>query len=59
MNDEDRIRQVLAQFVQLRDDKRFGEWVDLFTEDSDVRVPGQCPRGSNRHSGERPGPLAR
>jgi 3-phenylpropionate/cinnamic acid dioxygenase small subunit len=33
MNHEARIRQVLAEFIQLRDDKRFGEWAELFTED--------------------------
>jgi hypothetical protein len=33
MTDQESIRRVLAEFIQLRDDKRFGEWVDLFTED--------------------------
>lgn len=45
MNDEDRIRQVLAQFVQLRDDKRFGEWVDLFTEDATFEYPANVLMG--------------
>lgn len=34
MSDEERIRRVLAEFIQLRDDKRFAEWVHLFTEDA-------------------------
>jgi 3-phenylpropionate/cinnamic acid dioxygenase small subunit len=34
MNDQECIRRVLAEFIQLRDDKRFAEWVDLFTEDA-------------------------
>jgi hypothetical protein len=33
MTDEECIRQVLARFIQLRDDKRFEEWVQLFTEE--------------------------
>jgi 3-phenylpropionate/cinnamic acid dioxygenase small subunit len=33
MDQEARIRLVLAQFIQLRDDKRFAEWTELFTED--------------------------
>ncbi|HEX3567873.1 MAG TPA: nuclear transport factor 2 family protein [Acidimicrobiales bacterium] len=33
MDDEARIREVLARFIQLRDDKRFAEWTELFTED--------------------------
>jgi 3-phenylpropionate/cinnamic acid dioxygenase small subunit len=33
MNDEARIRQVLAEFIQLRDDKRFTQWTELFTAD--------------------------
>ena len=33
MSDEERIRQLLAEFIQLRDDKRFDEWVELFAED--------------------------
>jgi hypothetical protein len=33
MSDEERIREVLSQFIQLRDDKRFDDWVNLFTED--------------------------
>lgn len=33
MNHEARIRQALAAFIQLRDDKRFVEWTELFTED--------------------------
>ena len=32
MSDEEQIRRLLARFVQLRDDKRFEEWVELFTE---------------------------
>ncbi len=32
MNHEASIRQVLAQFIQLRDDKRFADWAELFTE---------------------------
>jgi 3-phenylpropionate/cinnamic acid dioxygenase small subunit len=32
MDHEARIRGVLAQFIQLRDDKRFAEWTELFTE---------------------------
>ena len=42
MIDEECIRQVLARFVQLRDDKRFAEWIELFTED------GTFEYGSNR-----------
>jgi ketosteroid isomerase-like protein len=34
MTDQEAIRRVLAEFIQLRDDKRFTEWVDLFTEDA-------------------------
>jgi hypothetical protein len=34
VSDEERIRRVLAEFIQLRDDKRFAEWVTLFTEDA-------------------------
>jgi ketosteroid isomerase-like protein len=34
MTDEECIRRVLAEFIQLRDDKHFAEWVDLFTEDA-------------------------
>jgi hypothetical protein len=33
LSDHDEIRQVLARFIQLRDDHRFDEWVQLFTED--------------------------
>ncbi|HWF21256.1 MAG TPA: nuclear transport factor 2 family protein, partial [Acidimicrobiales bacterium] len=33
MDHEAHIRLVLAQFIQLRDDKRFAEWTELFTED--------------------------
>jgi 3-phenylpropionate/cinnamic acid dioxygenase small subunit len=33
MTDEEAIRLVLARFIQLRDDKRFTEWVDCFHED--------------------------
>ena len=32
MDHEARIRRVLAEFIQLRDDKRFAEWAELFTE---------------------------
>lgn len=32
--DEEAIRRLLARFVQLRDDKRFDAWSDLFTEDA-------------------------
>jgi hypothetical protein len=32
-SDHDQIRQVLARFIQLRDDHRFDEWGQLFTED--------------------------
>jgi ketosteroid isomerase-like protein len=34
VSDQESIRRVLAAFIQLRDDKRFAEWVDLFTEDA-------------------------
>jgi 3-phenylpropionate/cinnamic acid dioxygenase small subunit len=33
MSDEESIRLVLARFIQLRDDKRYREWVDCFHED--------------------------
>jgi 3-phenylpropionate/cinnamic acid dioxygenase small subunit len=33
MSDEETIRRLLAEFIQLRDDKRFDEWVQLFAED--------------------------
>jgi 3-phenylpropionate/cinnamic acid dioxygenase small subunit len=33
VTDEECIRHVLARFIQLRDDKYFEEWVQLFTED--------------------------
>jgi hypothetical protein len=33
MSDKEAISDVLARFIQLRDDKRFDEWVALFTED--------------------------
>jgi hypothetical protein len=33
VTDQECIRRVLAEFVQLRDDKRFEEWVQLFAED--------------------------
>jgi hypothetical protein len=32
VTDQESIRRVLAEFIQLRDDKRFAEWVQLFTE---------------------------
>ena len=31
MTDEEAIRQLFARFIHLRDDKRFDEWVELFT----------------------------
>ncbi len=34
MTDQECIRRVLAEFIQLRDDKRFAEWVEIFTEDA-------------------------
>jgi len=34
MSDEEAIRQLLAEFIQLRDDKHFDEWVKLFAEDA-------------------------
>ena len=34
MTDQESIRRVLAEFIQLRDDKRFAEWVNLFTENA-------------------------
>src|ERR1700722_20929671 len=34
MTDEEGIRRGVAEFIQLRDDKHFAEWVDLFTEDA-------------------------
>jgi ketosteroid isomerase-like protein len=34
VTDQESIRRALAEFIQLRDDKRFAEWVDLFTEDA-------------------------
>jgi ketosteroid isomerase-like protein len=34
MTDQELIRRVLAEFIQLRDDKNFAEWVELFTEDA-------------------------
>lgn len=33
MSDHEAIREVLARFIQLRDDKRFSEWVECFDED--------------------------
>jgi ketosteroid isomerase-like protein len=33
VTDEECIRRVLAEFIQLRDDKHFAEWIELFTED--------------------------
>jgi hypothetical protein len=33
MTDQECIRRVLAEFIQLRDDKHFAEWVALFAED--------------------------
>jgi 3-phenylpropionate/cinnamic acid dioxygenase small subunit len=33
MTDEEAIRQLVARFCQLLDDRRFKEWSDLFTED--------------------------
>jgi 3-phenylpropionate/cinnamic acid dioxygenase small subunit len=37
MTDEECIRQVLARFIQLRDDKQFEDWVQLFTEEGTFR----------------------
>jgi 3-phenylpropionate/cinnamic acid dioxygenase small subunit len=37
VTDEECIRYVLARFIQLRDDKQFEEWVQLFTEDGTFR----------------------
>ena len=39
-SDHEQIRQLLARFIQLRDDKRFEEWVRLFTEDGTFEYPG-------------------
>jgi hypothetical protein len=33
VTDDESIRRVLAEFIQLRDDKRFAKWIELFTED--------------------------
>jgi 3-phenylpropionate/cinnamic acid dioxygenase small subunit len=33
VTDDESIRRVLAEFIQLRDDKRFAEWIELFAED--------------------------
>jgi len=45
MTDEESIRQVLARFIQLRDDKRFAEWVELFTEDGTFEYGSNVMRG--------------
>jgi uncharacterized protein (TIGR02246 family) len=45
VSDEERIRQLLARFIQLRDDHRFDEWSELFTED------GVFQYGTNRLTG--------
>ena len=34
MTDEEAIRRLLARFIQLRDDKEFDAWSELFTEDA-------------------------
>jgi hypothetical protein len=34
MTDEEAIRRLLARFIQLRDDKRFDAWSELFTDDA-------------------------
>ncbi len=34
MTDEEAIRQLLARFIQLRDDKHFAAWSELFTADA-------------------------
>jgi uncharacterized protein (TIGR02246 family) len=39
-SDHEQIQQLLARFIQLRDDKRFEEWVRLFTEDGTFEYPG-------------------
>jgi ketosteroid isomerase-like protein len=45
MTDQESIRRVLAQFIQLRDDKHFAEWVDLFTEDATFEYGSQHLEG--------------
>ena len=58
MTDEECIPRVLAEFIQLRDDKRFAEWVDLFTEDATFEyrshhlVGRSAIRETLRHSSE-------
>ena len=44
-SDHEQIRQLLARFIQLRDDKRFDEWVRLFTEDGTFEYPGASLSG--------------
>ena len=39
------IRRTLAAYCQLLDDGRFGEWVDVFTDDVAFAVMGQVFRG--------------
>jgi len=34
MTDEEAIRRLLARFIQLRDDKQFEPWSELFTDDA-------------------------
>ena len=34
MTDEEAIRRLLARFIQLRDDKQFDAWSELFTDDA-------------------------
>jgi uncharacterized protein (TIGR02246 family) len=34
MTDEEAIRRLLARFIQLRDDKQFDAWAQLFTDDA-------------------------
>lgn len=40
VDDHESIRQLLARFIQLRDDKRFEEWSQLFTDDGTFEYPG-------------------
>jgi uncharacterized protein (TIGR02246 family) len=40
LTDHEQIQQLLARFIQLRDDKRFDEWAQLFTEDGTFEYPG-------------------
>jgi uncharacterized protein (TIGR02246 family) len=45
--DEDQIRRTIAEYSQLCDDARFGEWAELFTEDGRFVVDGQATVGRN------------